>query len=151
MNAELTGPAQLRQVMVRGALPPAALAVLCLAAPVPLGYLLLMIFSLISSSWVHEAGHVLAYWRIGGTGRVVLRSRYGMGLSVAVPDPGRATRRVAAGGPLAACAVGLALLALGYAVGSGSMLSAGAAFGLHVLGLLPGCSDGNRLWGLDRS
>lgn len=149
MNAEVDGSADLLRIVVRGAVPPAALAILCARAPTPLGYLLVMMLSLVASSWIHEGGHVLAYWRSAGAGRAVVRGRFGVATSVLVPDPRRAVRRIAAAGPIAAGVVGIVLIVPGRALGSHELVLAGSAFCLHALGLLPGCSDGNRVWGLD--
>ncbi len=55
---------------------------------------------------------------------------------------------VALGGPLPTGVVGLVILLLASVTATRSLWGLGAALLFHLAGLLPGSTDGNRIWGL---
>ena len=57
---------------------------------------------------------------------------------------------VALVGPLGVGLLGCGMLILGMVVASPEIIAVGMAFGIHLLGVLPGTSDGNRVWGAGR-
>ena len=122
-----------------------------LLLPTPLDAVLAALFSTILGSWLHEAGHVAAYWWTrGALEPVVVRSVWGfLATSVAVPRPGNHARLVALGGPLPVAALGVVVGVIAWATALPGLWGAAVALGLHGAGLLPGASDGNRLWGLE--
>ena len=124
--------------------------IVCLAIPDLLQVLLLMIFGVGVSRGVHVLGHAASYWLFHGPGTVILRTRAGMAMGVTVPPDGRDDPRVIAGGPLLAGVIGVLAIVLGLfsPVIRVEAFSLGTVFALHLGGLLPGNSDGNRLWSL---
>ncbi len=113
-------------------------------------FLLLMILGLLAGSWIHESGHVLAYWHVRrSTDEVGVRHFFALAFSVTVPYPDIRPRLVAFAGPFIPGVLGCLLCLLGILLPSSECWAVGIAFSIHLLGLLPGNSDGNRIWRLD--
>ena len=133
----------------RGVTPWVAAGIPAWAAPRPLSAALIGLFALLGSSWLHEAAHVAAYWWArGGPEPVVVRSTYSLATSVTVERPRLAESRVALAGPASASLAGLACIGIAWATGSLTLWTVGCALLVHLLGVFPGSSDGNRIWGL---
>ncbi len=115
--------------------------------PLPVGLFGLGL-GLILGTGVHEVGHALFYWRVGGRGhRVTVGHRWGLALWSAFPEPAR-PRFVALGGPLVPSLVGGCLWVVAAWIGSPWLTGLSIGLVVHVFGLLPGCKDGDRIWGL---
>jgi Zn-dependent protease len=126
------------------------LATICL--PSPVDAVTSAMFALPFSAWLHEAGHVIAYWTVSpATEPVQIRSHFGLATSASVPEPGRASVWVALSGPLLPTLAGLVMCLLALETATPVLWGWGGALLLHLTGLLPGCSDGNRIWGLHES
>lgn len=100
----------------------------------------MMIFGLGVSSGVHEFGHAASYWIFHGPGTVTLRTRAGVAMSVTVPPDGQDDPRVITGGPLLAGMIGVLATQFGFITqeNQAATFPLGAAFALHLGGLLPG-------------
>lgn len=140
---------QLAATVAVRAVPLLVAILLCGLLPTPADGVLAALFGLILSSWLHEAGHVVAYWRVRRAPEpVVIRRMLEVATSVVVDDPGARARLVALGGPLPVAVAGLILCTIAGVLGHPVLWGSGIAFAVHLGGLLPGCSDGNRICGL---
>lgn len=146
----VTGPGALAAVLARRT-GPAVLATLLAAvvAPGPLRLLAVATAALLLGAALHESGHALAHWHLHrGRSResVLVLSRAGLPLAVRAEGP--VSRRVAAAGPAGAGAVGLLVLGVAVVTGLPVWWAVALPLVLHVAGLVPGCSDGDVVWGL---
>lgn len=124
---------------------------LSLSLPSVVGrFVVLLLLGLLVSSWCHESGHVVTYWRIRrNQENVLVHHCFGLALSVTVRNPEVGCRVVALAGPMGVGMLGCGMLILGMVVASPEVIAVGMAFSIHLLGVLPGTSDGNRVWGLE--
>jgi hypothetical protein len=156
-SAQVSGPRSAWRAGLRWQWPYLAAGLAGAAAPDPLGPLLVLIGASGAAAAVHECAHAVAHWR-HTPGPSVLRLDAVLGLPLRVvvlgsdhADPEQRpqrTRFVAAMGPLAAGLCGLALWLAFWLTGAVCLALCGAAFSVHLLGLLPGNSDGDCVWKL---
>ena len=145
----IANPRELSGLVASRAVPCLAGVVPCALAPTPLDALLAALLATVASSWLHEAGHVLAYWRVrGGSETVALRHVGVLATSVVVARPDEGTRWVALAGPAPVASLGVAAAAAAWLLGFPVLWGVAFAFLIHATGLVPGSSDGNRVWGL---
>ena len=109
---------------------------------------LAMLAAVFVGAALHEAGHALAYWGLPAAGRrsepIEVRSRLILPLGVAAPGP--PPHAVLAAGPLLPAVIGAGLLAANAVLPVPAVLvGTGWVLAMQVLGLLPGCDDGDRL------
>lgn len=142
---------ELSTLVGRGCAPWLGATAFAFLLPTPLEAVLAALFTTVLGSWLHEAGHVAAYWWTRGACEpVVVRSVLGvLATSVAVPDTRSHPRLVALGGPLPVAALGGVVALVAGVTSHPGLWGAAVALVLHSGGLLPGASDGNRLWGLE--
>jgi len=113
-------------------------------------FTLLLLWALLLSTWFHESWHIIAYWIVAQRhAPIVVHHWGGVAFSVTVPNPRQAARMVALWGPSGVGLLGVGLIAWGTQLSLGELVAVGVSFAVHLVGLLPGCSDGNRVWGLD--
>lgn len=149
MNRHVSSWGGLAAVILRGGLPATLGCVAASQLPAPVDVVAVATCALLATAWLHEAGHVAAYWIICGRPEpVTMRVSFGIATSVVVDRPDLAPRRVALAGPLAPALLAFPFAAIGIGIGNSALAAVAVSCGIHLLGVVPGCSDGNRIWSL---
>lgn len=125
------------------------LVVVAYLVPNSLRFVVISLCALVISTSIHEAGHICAFWLLNEVSAVRIYSILGVFFRVRVHS--EPTRLIALMGPLAPSLLGVLLILLGCAINETVLIILGSAHCMHLVGLLPGNSDGDKIWGLSAS
>lgn len=147
----VSGPTQLGRRLIVMQLTYVPIGLLATLAPDALAALAFGILGLLVGATLHEGGHALAYWQfVDRAAELTIVSVALVPVLVRSPSAHR-HRWVAAAGPLLPAGVGVSTVICAAALDSQGGVAFGVGLALHALGVIPGNSDGDTVWGLDES